>query len=385
MAGAQALSYVISFNNEPSASAPAQQVVVTQPLGANVNLSTLSLPVMSLPNGSSNVQVAVSPASFNPAAGVDEFTTNADLRPAQSLLVNVDAKLNPATQTLTWTLTSIDPTTGSPPLNPLVGFLPPGAGANVSFSVTPAAGLATGTQVAEQATVVFDGQAPMSTAIWANTIDNSAPTSNVVALPAAESCPNFRVSWSGGDVGSGLQGFTIYSSDNGGPFVPWLANVTATAGTFTGAVGHSYGFYTIAQDLVGNVQPGKTAADTTTQVAATGSCGPPSLSAQMLNVAQSGTTVTANLQLTNTGFTAAQAVNINQITLRTLSGSGTVALASPTLPLAVGPIAIGASTTVPLTFSVPSAVTRFSVTEGGTVQDPLGNGYSFSIAQTIIP
>jgi hypothetical protein len=105
----------------------------------------------------------------------------------------------------------------------------------------------------------------------------------------------------------------------------------------------------------------------------------------MSNVAQSGTTATSTLTLTNAGFTAAQAVNINQITLRTLSGSGTVTLTSPALPLAVGPLAIGASTTVPLTFNVPGAVTRFSVTEAGTVQDALGNGYSFSIAQTIIP
>jgi hypothetical protein len=105
----------------------------------------------------------------------------------------------------------------------------------------------------------------------------------------------------------------------------------------------------------------------------------------VLNVAQSGTTVTANLQLTNTGFTAAQAVNVSQITLRTLSGTGTVKLTSPTLPLAVGPLAIGATTTVPLTLNVPSTVTRFSLTEGGTIQDASGNGYSFSIAQTIIP
>ena len=105
----------------------------------------------------------------------------------------------------------------------------------------------------------------------------------------------------------------------------------------------------------------------------------------MLNVVQSGTTVTASLQLTNTGFTAAQTVNINQITLRTLSGTGTVTLTSPTLPLAAGPLAIGASTSVPLTFNVPATVTRFSMTEGGTIQDALGNGYSFSIAQTIIP
>ena len=194
-----------------------------------------------------------------------------------------------------------------------------------------------------------------------------------------------RVSWTGSDVGGGLQSFTVYASDNGGPYAPWLSNTTAAAATYTGSVGHSYSFYSIASDLVGNLEPGKMSPETSTTVTAASSCGPPSVSAQALNVAQSGTTVTANLQLTNTGFTAAQAVNINALTLRTLSGAGTVTLASPALPLAAGPLAIGATTTVPLTFNVPAAVTRFSVTEAGTVQDPSGNGYSFSIAQTIIP
>jgi hypothetical protein len=385
MTGPQALSYVVSFDNEPSATAPAQQVVVTQPLGPNVNLSTLALLGITIPNGSTNIQVPIPAGSFNPSAGVDEFITNVDLRPNQSLLVNVDAKLNPAAQTLTWTLTSIDPTTGLPPFNPLVGFLPAGAGANVSFSVTPTPGLATGTQVTEQATVVFDGQTPMSTAIWVNTIDNSNPASHVLTLPATSSCPNFRVSWSGSDVGSGLQGFTVYVSDTGGPFTPWLSNTTAAAATYIGAAGHTYSFYSIATDLTGNVESAKTSAEASTSVSAAGSCGPPSLNAQMLNVTHSGTTVTANLQLTNTGFTAAQTVNIKQITLRTLSGTGTVALSSPALPLAVGPLAIGATTTVPLAFSVPSTATRFSVTEAGTVQDASGNGYSYTIAQTIIP
>lgn len=275
VAGAQALTYGISFLNEPTATAPAQQVVVTQPLGPNVNLSALTLPGITIPNGASNVQVTVPPGSFSPAAGMNEFTTNADLRPTQSLLVGVDAKLNPATRTLTWTFTSIDPTTGLPTFNPLVGFLPPGAGASVSFSVKPAPGIVTGSQVADQATVVFDANPPMSTETWTNTIDNSPPTSQVASLPATESCPNFKVAWSGSDVGSGVQGISIFVSDTGSPFVPWLSNTTTTIGTFTGAVGHSYGFYGIAQDLTGNIQAGKTSADAATQVTSAGSCAPP--------------------------------------------------------------------------------------------------------------
>jgi hypothetical protein len=270
-------------------------------------------------------------------------------------------------------------------LNPLIGFLPPWAGASVSFSVTPTPGLATGTQVTQQATIVLQGASPMNTVAWTNTIDNTPPVSHVTAPAATSTCPDFRVSWSGSDLGSGLQGFTIYVSDSGGPFTAWLSNTTAASATYLGTVGHSYSFFSLATDLTGNMEGGKTSAEASTAVTAASSCGAPSLSAQVANVAQSGTTVTASLQLTNTGFTAAQALNINQITLRTLSGSGTVTLASPTLPAAEGGLGIGASTSVNLMLNVPTTVTRFSMTESGNLKDGAGNTYNYSMAQTVIP
>jgi hypothetical protein len=69
-------------------------------------------------------------------------------------------------------------------------------------------------------------------------------------------------------VGAGVQGTTVYVSDNGGPFTAWLTNTTAASATFTGTVGHTYGFYSIAGDLVGNVEAAKTAAEATTTITA---------------------------------------------------------------------------------------------------------------------
>lgn len=214
-------------------------------------------------------------------------------------------------------------------MNPLVGFLPPGAGANLSYRVTPKQGLATGTQLAEQASIVFVGASPMSTATWVNTIDNSPPVSHVSALLSTSTCPAFKVSWSGSDMGSGLQSFAIYVSDSGGRFTVWLSNTTAASANYQGSIGHTYGFYSIATDLTGNVEAGKTSAEASTSVTASDPCGAPSLSGQITEVVQTGSTVTATLTHTNLGFTAAQAVNINQMTFRTLSGSGTVTSASP--------------------------------------------------------
>jgi hypothetical protein len=269
MKGEQALSYLVSFENEPNATAPAQQVIVKQSLGPNVNLATLQLLGITLPNGASDIHVPVSPNSLNPSTGNNEFTTSVDLRPAQNLLVGVDAQLDPSTQILSWTFASIDPATGQPPLNPLVGFLPAGAGANLAFSVTPASGLPTGTQIAEQATITFQGADPLSTQVWTNSIDNTPPVSQVTALPASQPASGFTLTWTGTDVGSGVQDFTIFASDNGGPFTPFQTNTTATSVAFAGEVGHSYGFYSVARDLVGNIEAGKTTAEATTQIVLT--------------------------------------------------------------------------------------------------------------------
>jgi len=91
-------------------------------------------------------------------------------------------------------------------------------------------------------------------------------------LPLFEPTSSFNVSWSGSDTsnGSAISGFTIYVSDNGGPFTPWLENTTLTTAEFQGQVGHSYDFFSIAIDNAGNVQapPGLAQASTTVGPAA---------------------------------------------------------------------------------------------------------------------
>jgi len=144
--------------------------------------------------------------------------------------------------------------------------LGPGVEGSVSYSAKPLQTLVTGTSIVNQATIVFDTNPPMNTPTWMNTIDITAPVSQVAALPSTESASGFNVSWSGTDVGAGIQDFTVYVSDNSGPFTAFQTNTTATSATFTGQVGHTYGFYSIARDLVGNAEAAKSAAEATTQV-----------------------------------------------------------------------------------------------------------------------
>src|SRR4051812_45445931 len=65
-----------------------------------------------------------------------------------------------------------------------------------------------------------------------NTIDAGTPTTQVSALPATTTGTIITLPWSGQDDpgGSGVAGYDIYVSDNGGPSTPFL---TATAVTST--------------------------------------------------------------------------------------------------------------------------------------------------------
>ena len=62
-----------------------------------------------------------------------------------------------------------------------MGFLPPGGTGYLSFLISPTAGLATGTQITDQASIVFDKLAPLATAPWTNTIGTLVPPSEVAA------------------------------------------------------------------------------------------------------------------------------------------------------------------------------------------------------------
>jgi hypothetical protein len=112
--------------------------------------------------------------------------------------------------------------------------------------------------------------------------------------------------------------------------------------------------------------------------------GPPAISGA---IASPSVTASANVEvdvtLTNTGTGGAVNTTITQIVLKTLTGSGNVTLNSPALPITIGNLAVGASTTVQLFLNVPTTVKRFTITETGTVQDTLNRSLSYSTSQTV--
>ncbi len=363
--GTTALAYVVGFENEPTATLPAAQVVVTDQLDpAKVDLSTLTLGAISFGTNLINLP-----------GGTSSYSTTYNLN--SSLSVRIQGSLNVETGLLKWTFTSIDPSTGLPPSDPTLGFLPPdtdgivGQGSAI-FSVTPKAGQSTGAQITNMATVVFDSNAPINTPTWLNTLDVDAPTSKMAALPAHEtasgSSATFAVSWSGTDKGSGISTYNVYVSDNEGVFTLWQGGVSTTTANYTGTLGHSYGFYSIATDGAGNVEAAKTGAETTTTV---GTAVPLAtttvLTASAASIA-AGSSVTLTVTVTppsGTGTIPTGTVSFLSGTtvlgMSTLDASGKATFASTALPVGTDSLTASYSGDAVFAASVSAAV---SVTVG---------------------
>ena len=240
------ITYTIDFENEPTATAPAQVVFVTDPLPTSINYASVQL-----------TSIAFNGVVINIAPGLSNYSGTATVSTDPTHPVDVEATFDPASGLLTLTLTSTDPVTGQLTADPLAGFLPPdnalGQGEGyITFTAQPAAG---STTINNLATVIFDVNALINTPTVVNTIDATPPTSSVSALPAFSPTTS-TISWTAQDgSGSGVAGVNVYVSDNGGPFNLLISATTQTSTSFTGQDGHTYDFYSIAVDNIGLVQP----------------------------------------------------------------------------------------------------------------------------------
>ena len=348
--GASPLSYAVAFENKPDATAAAQEVVIADQLDVSkFDLGTFALGPFAF--GDQRVE---------PPAGLKQFSVDVDLRPANNLIVRVNAGLDVATGLVTWRFISLDPATMLPTEDALAGFLPPnktppeGEG-SVFFTVSPKPGLATGTQIRNKASIVFDTNAPIETPEWLNTIDASAPTSQVLPLAATQPTPSFQVQWSGTDQGAGVQDYTVFVAEDGGPYTIWQANTTATSAVFTGLSGKSYAFYSLARDAVGNREDAPAAPDAVTRVAAADTTPPETRSAitPLPNAAgwHNGPVSAALTAADPPGSDGAPASGVKEITYCVSGPAPGVGPVCTTVPGAAATVAVTAEGTTLLTYS----------------------------------
>ena len=246
------LPYTIDFENSSTATASAGEIQITQQLSPNLDWSTFQLGAIEL--GSLDIAIP---------GGLTSINETFDERSTLGTYIQVVAGLNANTGVVTWTLTALDPTTMQIPEDPLLGLLPPdllppeGDG-SVSYTIRPKSSDTTGTIVNAQASIIFDVNAPIATQQISDTLDAGPVTSYINPLPAIETSASFPVSWTGQDDpgGSGIASYTVYVSDDSGPFLPWSTDTatTDTSATYTGQYGHSYAFTVTAVDNVGHQQ-----------------------------------------------------------------------------------------------------------------------------------
>ncbi|MBE9160631.1 putative Ig domain-containing protein [Nodosilinea sp. LEGE 06152] len=307
------LPYTIRFENRPTATAPAQQVTITHPLDPDLDWRTFRLGNFGW--GDLMFEVPANTAFYN---------QRLDLKDKLGFFIDVVAGIDIAKGEAFWTLTTIDPATGEIPVNPLIGFLPPdnpttenpdgGLGDGfVNYTVKAKRDVTTGAVIDAKATIVFDTEEPIDTPPIFNTIDAGKPTSSIAALPTTATGEEFLVSWSGNDGtnGSALANFTIYVSDNGAPFTPWLENTKLTEATYIGKPGHTYIFYSVARDNAGNLEATPTTPDAQISVPGTAvDIGTLAFSATEFSVNEDGTPIIAITVTRTNGSSGATSATI---------------------------------------------------------------------------
>lgn len=162
------LSYTIYFENQPTATAPAQEVFIVDYLDEDLDWTTFYLNEYTF--GDQIVSVGDEMDNYN-----ERVMATVVFATTETLYVDMEASLDYGTGRVAWTFKSIDPETGELPSDPLVGLLPPEDGSgrgqgHVSFSIRPKSTCAPGTVITNQASIVFDVNPPMDTNTVSNTI-----------------------------------------------------------------------------------------------------------------------------------------------------------------------------------------------------------------------
>lgn len=284
VAGEQTLAYEVRFENlgpgsvvvppgQSIATAPATLVDITTTLDADIDIATFSLGDFGAGNGDESSGYPT--VRFSPPAGAQGWSEDVLISvpvygtadPPVGLVLRGEASLDPATREVRWTITALDPATGAPPADPLVGFLPPedGTHAGQGFARYHARSNSAGVEIAAQASIVFDANDSIETNVWTNSIDLDRPTARATRL-AGTSRPRFTVAWSGTDSGSGAATFDVFASVDGGPLGLWLDDTRRTSTAYIGEVGHRYSFAVSTIDEVGHEGSVPTQPQTTTRV-----------------------------------------------------------------------------------------------------------------------
>ncbi len=246
------LPYTVTYENDISASAPAKYVKVVVPVHEKIDAATFQLGSF----GFNSLTFTVPPATAS-------YYQRLDCRDSLGLFVDVIAGYDVVNNHAFWEFQSIDPVTLLAPADPLKGFLLLQDSTNqtyghgfVNFSIKPVTTAQTLDTVLASAEIIFDSNEIIPTNIEKNTIDALPPVSSINNLPASTVNTEITITYTGSDDinGSGVKGYSIFVSDNGGAPELYISNFRGADTTFIGVAEHTYKFHVTATDSTGNIE-----------------------------------------------------------------------------------------------------------------------------------
>ncbi len=177
------LDYHVYFENVSTATAPAQEIVITDQLDPALDPATLRFTEVQW--GDYTIPISTDDFEFSVRQVINDYRAEEP----RSWWVDVSGEVEPATGVITWTLRTLDPDTAQLPEDVFAGLLPPEDGTgrgqgHVSYQVSPRAEAPIGSVITNQASIVFDTNEPIVTNEVTNTIGYVADLSaQQIVLP----------------------------------------------------------------------------------------------------------------------------------------------------------------------------------------------------------
>jgi len=244
------LPYTITFENAATAESHVGEVRIVQQLDPDLDPTTFRLGGMRL----GDIEIGI-------PQGRPFFSGDFDLIDQKGFVLRVAAGVDPFSNTATWLLQAIDPTTGQVTTDPDLGLLPPndmfGNGAGfVSYMIEADDDAISSQELTARARVLFNTAPPQDTPEIVNLLDAKAPNTVLTATPIVSGEPRYQIQWQATDelLGSGVHHVTVYVAENGGDFNILYRQVPGDSGSeiFEGTEGVSYEFLALATDNAGN-------------------------------------------------------------------------------------------------------------------------------------
>ncbi len=197
----QNITYEIESENDTTATAAAHTIIVRDTLDVN------KFDVASL--ATSRVTIGDKVMDLH---GENSFIYTLDLRPDLYVIAQIQQECDLETGVVVWTITSLDPMTMEPTIDPNQGALPVnynGEGiATFTYNINLKETFPDGTEISNRVGIIFDQEEVIMTPTWTNIVDAIKPISHIEGVTIDADTLNFNFVSS--DNRSGVWYHTLY-------------------------------------------------------------------------------------------------------------------------------------------------------------------------------